>query len=522
MDPSSDIDDFENETPPSLLNHDPATSSSVCKTLCTWMVLFLSHFQATFYLSDTALDVLLKFMSAFWFVLGSISSVCREIAIFFPRSLHRLKAYTGVNSLLVVKYVVCRKCEKLYTYKDCISGHSSKSCTYRKFPDHPHRMRRLECGTLLLKTVELSTGKKMLYPFLTYCYLGLQCGLQQFLLKPDFVPLSEQWRSTSCNGVLRDVYDGKVWSDFQTINGQPFLSEPLSFAMMINIDWFLPFKHVKSYHVGAVYMVFMNLPRHLRFRKENVLLIGVLPGPNESSHDINTFLQPLVDEFNKFWTGICMTVHGYATEKLVKCALLCGTCDIPAGRKAFGFLGHGARFGCSRCLVRFPGSIGNMDYSGFDREKWPCRSRANHLDAVTDQKKCTSQARLDELESRSGYRNTPFLDLPYFIPWRMLVIDPMHNLFNGTAKHILSKIWPEYGVVSESKFSIIQKRVDRFQVPSDIGRIPYKISSGFSSFTADQFKNWIVYFSLISMRGILTGPHLARNVGDTLFLLADY
>ena len=37
---------------------------------------------------------------------------------------------------------------------------------------------------------------------------------------------------------------------------------------------------------------------------------------------------------------------------------------------------------------------------------------------------------------------------------------------------------------------------------------PIRLGQDFSSFTADQFKNWIVYFSLISRRGILTGAHL--------------
>jgi len=41
----------------------------------------------------------------------------------------------------------------------------------------------------------------------------------------------------------------------------------------------------------------------------------------------------------------------------------------------------------------------------------------------------------------------------------------------------------------------------------DIGRIPHTISYAFSSFTADQYKNWIIYFSLISLswcrRGML-------------------
>ena len=509
VDPSFEIDDdFMNETPPSLSDIDTDNSQSVSKSLCTWIVLFLSHFQVIFYIPDRAMDVLLKFMSAFLFVMGSLSTVCCEVAKYFPQSLYRLKTYTGVHRLISKKYVVCRKCSSVYRYEECVSGHSSKVCSHRKFPNHPHRRHRQQCGTVLLKSVELSTGRRLLYPFLTYCFLGLQCGLQQLLMNQDFVKLSEQWRSRDNNGMLCDVYDGRVWSNFQTVDGHPFLSEPLSFGMILNVDWFLPYKHVKTYHVGAIYMVCMNLPRHIRFKRENVLLIGILPGPHEASHDINSFLRPLVDELSQLWEGVNMTVHGYGTKKLVKCALLCGSCDIPAGRKVFGFLGHSARLGCSRCLKSFLGSFGSMDYSGFDRENWPPRTRAAHVDATRQQKACTSQSRLDALESSSGYKYTVLLDLPYFVPWRMLVVDPMHNLFLGTAKHVLSNIWLEKDIVNTDQFAIIQKRVDGFKIPSDIGRIPYKIGSGFSSFTADQFKNWIVYFSLISMRGILTGAHL--------------
>ena len=50
---------------------------------------------------------------------------------------------------------------------------------------------------------------------------------------------------------------------------------------------------------------------------------------------------------------------------------------------------------------------------------------------------------------------------------------------------------------------MIQQRVDSVTVPPDIGRIPHKIRTGFSSFTADQWKNWVLYFSLISMLDIL-------------------
>ena len=53
-------------------------------------------------------------------------------------------------------------------------------------------------------------------------------------------------------------------------------------------------------------------------------------------------------------------------------------------------------------------------------------------------------------------------------------------------------------------FVAIQERVDKVTVPPDVGRIPNKILSGFSSFTSDQWKNWVIYYSLIAMGNILS------------------
>lgn len=41
-------------------------------------------------------------------------------------------------------------------------------------------------------------------------------------------------------------------------------------------------------------------------------------------------------------------------EVLVRAALLCVGCDIPAARKVCGFVGHGGLKGCSKCLLSFP------------------------------------------------------------------------------------------------------------------------------------------------------------------------
>lgn len=189
--------------------------------------------------------------------------------------------------------------------------------------------------------------------------------------------MSEQWRNrTVVDDQLNDVYDGNIWKSFINYKGVPFLSEPLTFGLMINVDWFQPYKHVQ-YSVGAMYITVLNLPRHLRNKTNNIILIGLMPGPRESSCDINSYIAPLVEELNLFWHGIEMPVHGFSSKQTVRCALLSAACDLPAGRKLCGFLSFNARFGCTRCLKQFVGEVGNQNFSDFDREKWSPRDEKN-------------------------------------------------------------------------------------------------------------------------------------------------
>ena len=53
----------------------------------------------------------------------------------------------------------------------------------------------------------------------------------------------------------------------------------------------------------------------------------------------------------------------------------------------------------------------------------------------------------------------------------------------------------------------MRERVNAFVTPDDIGRIPSKISSSFSGFTAEQWKNWSLIFSLYSLKDFLSYQH---------------
>lgn len=116
----------------------------------------------------------------------------------------------------------------------------------------------------------------------------------------------------------------------------------------------------------------------------------------------------------------------------------------------------------------------------------------------------------EKIELKYGSRFTSLMELAYFDTIRCHIIDPMHNLFLGTAKHVtknilFSQVSP---LISDPNYhSLIQEKVDKCIVPSTFGRIPHEVASKCSSFTADQWKAWTNVFSLYSLHDLLESEH---------------
>lgn len=440
------------------------------------------------------------------FLFGRYSEIVAKIASKFPKSLYELQKHHRLVQFL--KFVVCYKCNAIYEFTECVeqvgSQRVAKKCMTSPYPNARDQAR---CNTPLVKIVELGNGKKVLKPYKTYCYNSLFSSLQYLLQLEGFAKLAEGWKIHKSSDVLRDIYDGQIWKDFMSVNGVPFLSEQFCYALALNIDWFQPYKLTES-SVGAIYLTVLNLPRSIRYKREYIILLGIIPGPSEPKRNVNSFLRPLVNELLDFWKGMPMHVHGYDVRQTIRCALLCVSSDMPASRKACGFLSHVATLGCSKCKKPFPGGFGNKDYSGFDIRNWPERNLADHRKSVNLILKAKTKTERDQLEGMYGCRYTVLLDLPYFDPIRMTVVDPMHNLFLGSAKHILKKIWINKGIIITQNYDSIQKKMNSFKSPVDVGRIPRKIETGFAGFTADQFKNWTIFFSIPCLKEILPNDDL--------------
>lgn len=176
--------------------------------------LYFLRLQAAYHISDAAITCILKFLAAFLIILSNISSQCADLAKVFPKSLYMAKRYFA-GKVNFIRYVICKKCFNIYLFQDCIEGprgcRRSKLCCTREYPNHPHRSKRGACNGGLLKTVELVGGRRILYPYLVYCYLGIEIALQHHFRNPRFEILCEKWRSRNNDGSYSDLYDGNVW-----------------------------------------------------------------------------------------------------------------------------------------------------------------------------------------------------------------------------------------------------------------------------------------------------------------------
>ncbi|TFK61738.1 hypothetical protein BDN72DRAFT_748493, partial [Pluteus cervinus] len=186
-------------------------------------------------------------------------------------------------------------------------------------------------------------------------------------------------------------------------------------------------------------LVCLNLPAHLRYKVENIYLVGVIPGPHEPSlHELNHFICPMVDNLLELWSpGVVLScVSGYDYGCLVRCAIIALIADLLAVRKLAGLRGVTANTNfCSFCQLP-KADIGNLDNSS-----WPRATTAERIAAAEAWLHAESEAERDNLFHENGIYWTELLRLPYWEPLRFTLLDAMHNLFLNALKTHCRTYW---------------------------------------------------------------------------------
>ena len=157
--------------------------------LVKWIILFLLSLQSAYQLSSAALNCIIQFLKQLFKVLSYYSPELTDLAQAFPTTYH-VACKKFVSQIKFSRFVVCRKCYSLYTLQDCLVGNEhTRICQFKAYPNHPHKRMRQPCQSTLLKTVELASGKKLFYPVLMYCHVGIQNSLQNIIQQKNFTTL---------------------------------------------------------------------------------------------------------------------------------------------------------------------------------------------------------------------------------------------------------------------------------------------------------------------------------------------
>ena len=499
-DENDDNDDNVDEffASPEIDSDEIFVTESLNDSIETEIIIWIFKFQQRFRLSDIALEALIKFLCIV--LTRSNKSQFKN----FPNSLYMAKKMLNIFQPKM-QLAVCSNCHRLHNVKEIIAYKedgkvATMNCLHEEYPNNSHSHK---CNNPL-STLSQKKGVTIPVPRLLYPRPSIRHQLSMLYQRPDFENMLKLSGIRREDNIYSDIYDGEIWKTFP-FDGNTFFTPDTAtthLGLFLNLDWFQPFTYTQ-HSTGAIYASICNLPRSERDKPENILYLGFLPGPKEVGLErINHYLAPIVDELLELWRGWKVPKTYQCSDGYdIKVALIIGSSDTPATRKLFGH--RSAVMKCHRCEKRstYSESYRKTHYGRMhEHDEWVTNlaDPSLHRQYAHEWLQCNSKSSRDAHFKEHGVRWSELLRLPYMDPIRFAVVDPMHCLFLGVAKWIIKSIFINQNKLSMEQLRIAQKRMDHFDLPSDIGRIPPKIAignEGFSNLTADQWKTFIMIYS---------------------------
>jgi hypothetical protein len=319
------------------------------------------------------------------------------------------------------------------------------------------------CGNVLLKTLPkffdnyerpINPAPNPLLkapPIKTFSVPSLKSFLQNILEQPQTREYMREFveNQPRQEGSTGDIYFSPYVQGLLDSSGKPFLdsqnfkNNELRLCLGLYIDWFGPRGNklgAAHYSTGVIYLIILNLPPHLRYKKQYLFPIFI-PGPYEpTTEGLNHLLGPLVDQLLPLWEEGC-SIRGKTSDAsnfailrvMVMLAIIIA--DNPATSKCGGFASHSHRYFCHHC--RLARSLIN----DFDIDKWPRLSHEQHLAIIEEWRDATSVQERNEIFEDWGLRWTELARLLYLDLTKCFVIDPMHAVLLGVAQNHVRQIF---------------------------------------------------------------------------------
>lgn len=232
-----------------------------------------------------------------------------------------------------------------------------------------------------------------------------------------------------------DIWQAEYFANFLGPDKLPFFTGYGRLAFALAVDWFNPYTNKeaqKKWSIGAIYLICLNLPWYLRFKIENVCVVGIIPGPHEPSLDqANHFINPVVTSFEEMWNpGIWIaSTPRHPLGRLYRAVIALILADMIGARQIAGFTYPGHTFFCSYCLLP------RDRIDDFDVQSWPKRDLGVHRRRVREWKDAATLAERDLITKLNGIRWSDWELLVYYNPFLTVVLDPLHLWHALLKKH---------------------------------------------------------------------------------------
>ncbi|CCO36813.1 hypothetical protein RSOLAG1IB_12102 [Rhizoctonia solani AG-1 IB] len=379
---------------------------------------------------------------------------------------------------IITTYTLCPLCGRSYT-PEYIAGAEDKTCLNDN------------CEGTLYDTQTLASGQRKRVSRLTYPFASVVAWLRRLLNQTGMADLMQSWR-TEDDQVLAEPLSEQEWGDAMEMdtplgdmsNGwgwrfgiagldrvvnevtgnvehrSPmvppvrFSSLPFGLSFSLNTDWFQPTRE-GNYSVGACYLVLNNLPRHLRFLRENICLVLVMPGPKEpNDYALDQMLSPLIEELLELKQGVTINVRvrddpPVYQDRLIHGELSQHIADLIARIKMGGGAGLKSELNfCLYCRAR----LSSLSVpAGYIRQDLPYRNPEEDLNNAYYWKSLpTAQERRAFFEF-TGNRFTALHRLPGWHTSTCSPPDAMHLFYLGGMNWILIRTLFQPGMLTRRR-----------------------------------------------------------------------
>lgn len=354
-----------------------------------------------------------------------------ELMANFPHDLRTVRRAFDVEAKTVT-YAACPECS--CTYQPTMLGEIAvypSHCTWKEFPSST------ACGEPLMDS-KIVKGESIRFPKQPFVVQDFHSFLAMLLSRPGIEEILDQGTVLLEQENLHDIKDGRGIQDLRGPDGQPFFDNlkrsELRLAWSLSVDWFNPLtnkiagKHVST---GSVAMALLNLPPCMRYKSEFMYLNSVMP-KEPALDQTNHYLEPLITQVcESYEKGIKFSrTYQHPEGRQTRSAIVVFVNDLPGGKKAAQMAGHTSKSHfCSLC------TLNKSNINEIDPVLWAPRDVETLRRAAFQWKNADSKAERDRIFSQYGVRWSEFWRLSYYNPVKMLVMDGMHNLFEGLVQY---------------------------------------------------------------------------------------